>query len=1069
MYALIAVPLIEPSIDLRRTVTTTEQDRQAARQRPATVHEELRAWFTERDWELTSTLLFEVGQGILLCKEYDNGRDGTLKFKPCTVVLLGDKTNKSIEQWRREAVILQAEEAHLKFDGPLSLAAASRGNLEGGHLLGRFTVRSDQREPGPSDDLFIMSQDAELADNRIVTRHPIQFRLGKSYGSGRDVRIDLVPDNNGAFSGISRLQINHDVVMHIDVASMQRPGDGQAQGEGASARHDTLGGSMGADGKSQPPLQIKSQGPFEFDLVQYVARFRDQVDVLRLHPQGQSDSLKGDLLSLYFTPVGVANDTGKFAKLEPDRIEVRGVPVVMDSPMRQLRAQGEHLIYQFGIERITLEGKRPVVVEREGSRIEAPKLIYEVPPKSARTRFGRFSATGPGKLRAFSPNRPDMVYQARWTRQALFGPDQEHHIVSLLGDAMFEEPQSGSIAGEEIYVWLMEQPEGARTPLLPERMLAQGRVVLDSPQLACNVEMLQAWFITDALRIDPRIEELPPPNRVSVRASSGELRSVQLVSHPQASSGQFVAPATHAAPPEVGNQPSAAPPGVRSLPPVNPPRETPKSKYSVRGKLLQAELKLVPGRGDQIEAKPSQLRVRENVRVTETLLTATGEAPLVLMGDQVDYKQTSDIDGLLHVTGDPAHVEGRGATLEGAVIRLNRGTSELDVEGSGTMALPANQDLQGNAIAEAKPLRISWLKNLHFDGRTAHFEDRVLAEFDGQTLRAQSMDVAFAHPINFASPSQQPAEVLELICNGRVTIEGSTLDPSGQLASIDRMESGELRVHRPSGAVLAHGPGSMVSVRRGAMTLTGAESMQAPRAANHAETSLTYVRVDFTTRGEGNLNARTMTFGNSVKTIFGPVATWDQKITLDDLDRLGPDRRPLVQQSGYMQSEQLTVSQMRTADGATSLEIDASGNASFEGFNFQNESFIARGNHIKYAQEKELVILEGDGRNDAELVRSVRVGVPGQRATSRKIDFWLGNNSRPPRVLVDGARHMDLAIPANTAPRPRSGIAPFVGAANVGQPASERTPMSTGPQYADESAHLNNSPGAAYSGMYRDR
>lgn len=1032
-YALVAVPLIEPTIELEESLAATDEEKELGRNRPSKQHEELRAWFSERDWELTSRKMFAINRGILLFKEYTNGPDGTVTFKPCTVVMLADRKGKSLEEWRRAAIIMQAPEgADLKFDRALTFGAKETPQLESGIVRGKFTIRSDQKLPGPGDDLYIMSRDAQLIDHRIVSPHTIQFRMGTSYGSGRELRIDLIPAAPGqgemGFNGVSRLEIKHDVIMHIDMADLDKKEDKPDAGPAIAPVAETkkpegLAGAFGGGDGPQPPLRITSQGPFEFDLVHYVAKFRDRVDVLRLHPNGQSDSLKGELLSLFFAPAeGESTAPGRVPKLEPDRIEARGLPVVMESPMEELRAVGEHLIYQFGTQRVSLEGERPASVEHKGTRIEAPKLIYEPALKSAKSRFGRFSAIGPGHLNA-RPNaeKPDEAYRAKWSRQALFGPDQQHHIVSLLGQAEFEQAGAGKLLGEEIYVWCSEEPEGARLPLLPERMLAQGNVLLDSPRMACHVDKLQVWFITAELKGDPRIEELPAPSPLGGARSTGTIRLVAYRQPPGLPGGPAtMIPATA--------QPVAP---VYYQAPVPPPANEgpalgglfgggdgpPKSKYTVHGKLLQAELRLVPGDGERVELKPSQLRVRENVRVTEEYLDGRLGAPLVVTGDQVDFKQSSDLDGTLSVMGEPAHIASQGFLMEGPVVRMNRGTSELDVDGAGQLTLPADRDLEGNKLPNPRPLRVAWLKLLHFDGQVAHLEDNVQAELDGQTLRSQSMDVTFAERVNFAQPVKKQPEVAELACAGRVTVEGSTLDPlTGQLASIYQMESGPVRVNRPTGDVHAQGPGHMVTVRKGAL------AMPDPTTGDPAQSSLTtppsdeltYVRVDFLTRADGNLNTRTMTFSHSTKTIFGPVKTWDDTVKLEDLDRLGPDRRPLVERCGYLDSQQLTVAQIELPNGMRSLLLDAAGNASFEGFNFANETFVAKGNHIKYEQAKELVILEGDGRVDAELVRWRASGTPGERATSRKIDFWLPNGPRPPRVYVDGARHIDLAIPQRT-------------------------------------------------------
>ncbi len=1060
--------------------------------------------------------MLETARAKLLFQDYENGKDGMLRIRPCTVVLLGDKTNKSAEQWQREAIIVQAPEgADLKFDSPLNIASGKFGNLVAGQLRGKFVIRSDQKDPDQADDLFVSSRDAQLVENRIVSPHPIQFRLGSSYGSGRELRIELIPGGSGqgglAFNGISRIEMKREVAMHIEFAAKPpAAGEKSTQPARGGALDNMLGNKPGAP---QPPLRITSRGPFEFDLVEYVAKFREHVDVLRLHPQGQSDSLKGELLSLFFAPVG-AVIPGKFPKLDPSRIEVRGLPVIMESPSQQMRAQGEHLIYDFGTDRIHLEGKQPVSVERAGSRIEAPKLIYEPPADPTKTQFGRFSAIGPGKLHAVMPQRPDQVYRARWTKQALFGPDQDNHIVSLLGDASFSEPQTGSLQGEEIYVWLHEEPKGAKNPLLPERMLAQGRVHLDSPQLVCNVEMLQVWFVAGAMKVDPRIEELPSPDRVSARLPmqpaiyTAAYRQQQFANEvaptyttpsyptltsptPTNSTPSYSTPTNSSVvpaaaytlpPPENEISGPVAPPQYPTLSAPRPgraPQNSPQpqstgglrsnSKYFVQGKLLQVELKLVPGLEGRIDAQPSQLRVQEKVRVTESFLGATDEAPLVLTGDQLDYAQMSQLEGILKVAGAPAHIEGRGMTLEGPVIRLNRATSELDVDGAGTLTLPADRDLEGHALAQPRPLLVDWQRTLHFDGRIAHLEDQVEAEFDGQSVRSQKMEVAFAEPVNFANPPRdgRRPEVADISCLGHVVIERSTLE-SGQIVAIERTECRSLRVNRPTGVIAAEGPGFMRTTRKGAMSVTNSTAA-IPVSSRNAPEGLTYVRVDFPTRADGNINTREMTFGNSVETIFGPVTSWEGIVTVEDLDRLGPDQRPLVQQCGYLRSQQLSVAQLKLPNGANSLELDASGNATFEGFNFQNESFVAKGDHIKYAQEKELVILQGDGRNDAQLIRWNRGGVDGERATSRKIDFWLGNQTRPPRVYVDGARHIDLTMPPR-ANNPPPAASPFAAAAMSPSGTAPFAAPGTNPGPPTNSADTGpfgqmGVPGSGYSGL----
>ena len=56
----------------------------------------------------------------------------------------------------------------------------------------RFTATP--ATPGADDDLQITTRDVEMLKDRIWTPHPVQFRLGRNHGSGRDMEIQLGAD-----------------------------------------------------------------------------------------------------------------------------------------------------------------------------------------------------------------------------------------------------------------------------------------------------------------------------------------------------------------------------------------------------------------------------------------------------------------------------------------------------------------------------------------------------------------------------------------------------------------------------------------------------------------------------------------------------------------------------------------------------------------------------------------------------------------------------------------------------------------------------------------------------------
>jgi len=93
--------------------------------------------------------------------------------------------------------------------------------------------------------------------------------------------------------------------------------------------------------------------------------------------------------------------------------------------------------------------------------------------------------------------------------------------------------------------------------------------------------------------------------------------------------------------------------------------------------------------------------------------------------------------------------------------------------------------------------------------------------------------------------------------------------------------------------------------------------------------------------------------------------------------------------------DRLTVAQMAVPGGEPALELEATGNTVVEG-----RTFMARGARVSYAQSKDLLILEGDGRNDAELFRQLTLGGPTNRTAAKKIHYW----PKSKRLNMDGIR-----------------------------------------------------------------
>ena len=192
-----------------------------------------------------------------------------------------------------------------------------------------------------------------------------------------------------------------------------------------------------------------------------------------------------------------------------------------------------------------------------------------------------------------------------------------------------------------------------------------------------------------------------------------------------------------------------------------------------------------------------------------------------------------------------------------------------------------------------------------------------------------------------------------------------------------------------TGELFGAGPGWMSSVRftRGAAL---GDSQQNRRP------SLSHTLIEFRQQMQGSMQTREISVFDQVRAIHGPVDNWHERLHFDEPTGLSPD-------SVLMRCARLTAAQMGPAnrDGDQPLEFVASGNTEIQG-----RMFFAQAQQIRYAQAKESLVMEGDGRSAARLSYQNRIGGPRQTAAARKIQYWIREN----RITAEGVEFGDFDL-----------------------------------------------------------
>ncbi|MCE9525756.1 MAG: hypothetical protein K8R36_06850, partial [Planctomycetales bacterium] len=962
VYALLVAPWLEPPA-VETAKYTGEKDHYDS----SLSVRKFDDLFAEGSWELDDPKVIETATCTMLLKDYRVLPDGRMEISPCTLIFYMAPTKAAVitaakegakKPERRRVVMRALQGALLEFDRPLDVGRAEFGRLMGGELKGSVQITSPPTGLDTNDDLEVNTKNVKIDRQRIYTPHEVNFRYGASEGVGSDLTITLLPADDDkqvraqSLGGISYLQLSRLKSLHLE-------------GAGGLIR----GSSPSKDARNEMPLEVRCQGPLIVDFDHQQARLDEQVEVTRIYPQGPPDKLTCDRLLFRLAGKSAKKPAGstpaQSRELPPpktqsplaksiDRIIAVGTPTIIDAPQSGLFVKAASVDYTVGTRLVRLSNGptgAPVILRQGKNRFEARAIEYE---SGEPGRLGKLMATGPGELEFVQESGEAL--QATWKKSLHMRPHDGSQAISLLDDAHVAGPM-GEFSAAELHLWLKEIARPAKVAaagtspakpsfiLLPERMLALSRkaepgesldrgVDIDAPQLKARTNRLEAWFA----------EPTPEQQATAAAHSGGGLPGMK--------------PARPA--PEVTGEGNA-----EAAP------SAPMQKLSVSGDLVQLQILRLKG-------KPAveDLAITGKVQVDEIQTEKPEDVPLKLSGDAVTIVRGSGPSAKLEVKGRPAQVSARGLTLSGATIHLHRGENRLWIDGPGEAELPVPQEglqmrtLQPppgenpvsapanlpatGAATEIRRVKVTWTKGMNFDGLRATFEGKVQARGEGEYAAAETLSVTLTQRIDFTAPKQAgPVEIALLTLDGGkspVVLQQVSRDKEGKQTSLDNLRTGKLTVDRVANTLTAEGPGEVWTVRKDPPGLVP----MSPDTPQKPEDKLTYICVKFEGGINGKLDTHEIRFERQVDTTYGKVNDWKDRLFATKTEDLGPT-------GAHMTSDALTVTEMSLSKAQKWVELEATGNVIVDG-----TSFTARAARIGYTSDKDQLVLEGDGRNDAE-------------------------------------------------------------------------------------------------------
>lgn len=976
---------------------------------------ELTPLFPEGSWELGQPTVLRSPQATVLLKEFEELEDGSLRVRPCTLVFYGGDRD-TVSPSRGPTVMQAPQGAILRFD-ELDLANAKIGKPLSGQLVG--PIRISRQGGSESEALVLETSNVLISDQRVWTSEVVSFQLGNNFGIGRDLMLTRSPagadDSNStngpaggkkAGSWLDELGIIE--LQHLERLSLQLDNDVMLQSIGdlggrEAGSVESVNLQVGREPGTQAPavrqtptrVDVRCSGPLRFDLRRMIATVEDNVQIIRQQPNAPADLLQAGQLSMHFDRVkedaridGKPGDSRKSLSLT--RIVAVGGPMVIDAPSYGVYVETKRLEYDFATRTAKFRARNPFAsapaVEEQNDNVLIRNAQHEIIAPSV-DFIGGHDATqwqlvtdGPGQYSGSAEQLNGRKVHATWSKSLSLQPYAGLQVLRLDGDASVQSDELGRIQSD-----LMElRIQSERTPVATR---LDGTVVYETRHVPQQLESRAA---------EGRLVQINTPQFF------GALESLTVM-FKQSGSGYANNAGVSANP--AGSVTGGGVSGLMSARPME--------RFRVEGGELDV----------WINSQSQQLQ-RVALHGPSRLIRRSDDAAqnMEVAGNEIDLRFDDLGRPVATLLGAPAELKLAEMRLRGNDIRLYGDQNRVMIPGEGSAVLPMNGTSGGiggvtlgsqqNAIDSPQPrsaatapdrfVDVKWADGLQFDGRVVTLVGQVVAAGPDLSLRTQSdLEITLDRTIDFSQLNRQqrtPPVIARIATSDAIYMANRSRDELGNATSYQQMSTRDWQMDMLTGDVVASGPGwlSVTSPAERLPSLPGT-----PKPNSSTSSGLTQLSVVFGDRLTGNLHRREAKLDGTVRGIIGQVTQWD--------DRIDPQQSTEMRDGEYRIScQEVFVSESPTArpidptnpNSRKPIDLLLLGDTYVEG-----AQFAARGAQIKYAEDKDMLTLEGDSRRPAELFqRSMDGGPPAQSGRARRIRF----RPKTGELEVDGGLGVDL-------------------------------------------------------------